>query len=360
MSMRFGAVFMTMSFRTSRTLTGDASCRTCTRSAAFVIAMTMPLVRPCPATSPNARPSLPAGKRQEVEVVASDLRRGPVGRRERGGAELRVRRRQERGLDAVRGVDLRLDPLALDDALHVRREVLVGVGDRAARREAGGRDGGDPGERQGEREERPRPRRRRTRRRRAAEGRRGGRRRTPRSRRARRSDHAKTRRTTAIPPKPTASARVERARREAADAHEDAEARVRSTPTGEKALAVEEREEEEKADAREKERVERRRQHHLERAGDRIQRLALPGAQLPQTRPARTGAAGTRSAAAATAGAARRPASSEPPTVAFTASRLRTASKDASRSPQRSRARLSPTDQARKTRTDAGCRRRGA
>ena len=49
--------------------------------------------------------------------------------------------------------------LALDDALDVRREVLVAVGDAALRPEARGREKRDPREREGEGEERPRARR---------------------------------------------------------------------------------------------------------------------------------------------------------------------------------------------------------
>ena len=147
MSIRFGAVFLTVSFRTSMTRTGEGSCPVWTRRADFAIAITMPLVRPCPATSPNARPIRPLGEREEVEVVAADLGRGAVVRRDDDARQLRVARREEGGLDPVRGVDLGLDPLALDDPLHVRREVLVAVLDLPAGREAEGGEGEEEEER---------------------------------------------------------------------------------------------------------------------------------------------------------------------------------------------------------------------
>ncbi len=262
--------------------------------------------------------------------------------------------RQERGLDAVRGVDLGLDALALDDALHVRREVVVAVRDAALRREARRREEGDAREREREREKRARARGRGgdgDERKQADEQpapERGGRRREEVGSREDEEDGRD-------PAEAHGERRPQRPDGRRDDAHEEAERGREGDAEREEALAVEGREKKEETDAREEERVERRGEDG-QRRGPRPHSAPRsdPVPSRAQTAPDFSGSAGRRSAAAATAGDARRPERSEPPTVAFTGSRRRMASNDASRSPQRSRAKLSPTDQARKTRTESG------
>ena len=314
----------------------------------------MPLVRPCPATSPNASPSRPSVEREEIEVVAADLRRRPVVRGQGGAAELGMRRGQEGGLDAVRGVDLGLDAFALDDALHVRREVLVRVRDHPPRREAPAATSANP-RAEATAEERSRARRpghgederKQADEQPSAEGRRRGRKEVrPREDEEDDRDPAEAAPRARVPNGPTGGERIPM-RTPNARRQDDAER--------EETLAVEGGEEEEKADAREEERVERRGQDRPRRGPRRRSAPRSSRSRAgPRRRPRRSGSAGTRSAAPRPPGPRGGPSRSEPPTVAFKGSRSRTASNEASRSPQRSRAKLSPTDHARKTRTESG------
>ena len=258
----------------------------------------------------EGEPEPASRKGQEIEIVAADLRRRAVVR-DHGGARRAsgCADGQERGLDPVRGVDLGLDALALDDALHVRREVLVRVRDAPPRREARaprrarGRRAAATSARSG-----ARARRDRTRRPRAAAGRRA---RPPPNvavAAARRSD---AREDEERPPRSRRSRR--RARRPSGPTGGETilmrtpNAAAKTTPTREEALAVERPRGGRGAPTHEKmsaSSVED--EDDGEGPGDRVQRLDRPVAERAQTAPDfRRSGGPARSAAAATAGAAR-------------------------------------------------------
>ena len=120
---------------------------TCTASADLAIDITSPLETPWPATSPTATARRPSSSARHVVEVAAHLGRRQVGVGQVDSLQARRQLGQDRALDAARGLELDALALALGDAPHVRRDVVVAVDELAVAAERAQRQRGAAGSR---------------------------------------------------------------------------------------------------------------------------------------------------------------------------------------------------------------------